>query len=66
VQLVVPDQKLPVGFTVRAHVTTTDLVFSPPQLDFGPCVMAEDTGVLLQVRSMVMYMCSMQVKAHAA
>ncbi len=48
-QVVVPDQKLPVLFSVRAHVTTTDLVFAPPALDFGPCVMAEDTGVVLRV-----------------
>ena len=45
-QVVVPDQKLPVCFSLRAHVTTTDLLFSPPKLSFGPCVMAEDTGVV--------------------
>jgi hypothetical protein len=47
-QVTVPDQRLPVSFTLRAHVTTTDLLFSPPQLDFGPCVMAEDTGLVLR------------------
>lgn len=34
-QVTIPDQKLPVTFTLRAHVTTTDLLFSPPTLDFG-------------------------------
>ncbi len=48
-QVVVPDQKLPVSFTVCAHVTTTDLIFSPRELNFGPCVLAEDTGVVLRV-----------------
>eukprot|EP00798_Chlamydomonas_sp_ICE-L_P001974 gene1974-33391_t len=48
-KLNVPDQKLPVNFTLRAQVTTTDLVFDPPQLDFGPAIMNESTGVRLSV-----------------
>jgi hypothetical protein len=48
-QLVVPDQKLPVRFRVAAHVTSTDLVFDPPTLDFGAAIMAEDTGVVLRL-----------------
>ncbi|MEW5303719.1 MAG: hypothetical protein WDW36_006383 [Sanguina aurantia] len=31
------------------QVTSSDLVFEPPALDFGPCVMAEQTGVLLRI-----------------
>lgn len=48
-QVTVPDQKLPVRFLLRAHVTTTDLIFSPPSLDFGNCMLAEDTGRVLRV-----------------
>ena len=48
-QLNVPDQRLPVSFTLRAQVTTTDLIFDPPRLDFGPCVVNEDTAVTLRV-----------------
>jgi hypothetical protein len=48
-QVTAPDQALPVPFTLRAHVTSTDLQFTPPALHFGPCVMAEDTGVVLRV-----------------
>jgi hypothetical protein len=43
-KVTVPDQKLPVTFSLRAHVTTTDLVFIPSKLDFGPCAMGEATG----------------------
>lgn len=43
-KVTVPDQKLPVTFTLRARVTTTDLEFVPAKLDFGPCVMGEATG----------------------
>ena len=50
-QLTVPDQKLPVPFTLRAQVTTTDLIFDPPALHFGDCVMAEDTGVVLRINN---------------
>jgi len=45
----VPDQKLPVTFMMRARVTTTDLVFTPAKLDFGPCIMGEATGAFVLV-----------------
>eukprot|EP00983_Pelagomonas_calceolata_P128735 1161540-Pelagomonas_calceolata.AAC.15 len=42
-KVTVPDQKLPVTFTLLARVTTTDLIFTPAKLDFGPCVVGEAT-----------------------
>uniref|UniRef100_A0A8C5UPS3 Cilia- and flagella-associated protein 74 n=1 Tax=Microcebus murinus TaxID=30608 RepID=A0A8C5UPS3_MICMU len=37
----VADQTKPVGFTVHAVVTTSDLELSPPELDFGCCTIHE-------------------------
>ncbi|GAX76218.1 hypothetical protein CEUSTIGMA_g3662.t1 [Chlamydomonas eustigma] len=48
-KLNVPDQRLPVSFTLRAQVTTTDLIFDPPRLEFGQCVVNEDTAVQLRI-----------------
>lgn len=48
-RLAVPDQKLPVHFTVRVQLTTSDLVFEPPCLDFGECVMPEGKALSLRV-----------------
>jgi hypothetical protein len=48
-KVTVPDQKLPVTFMMRARVTTTDLVFTPAKLDFGPCIMGEATGAFVLV-----------------
>lgn len=50
-RLSVPDQSLPVPFTLRAQITNTDLLFQPPALDFGDCVMGERTAVKLLVRN---------------
>ncbi|GIL67303.1 hypothetical protein Vafri_20688, partial [Volvox africanus] len=50
-RLSVPDQTLPVHFSLRAQVTHTDLVFEPPSLDFGDCVMAERTALRLIIRN---------------
>jgi hypothetical protein len=44
-RLSVPDQPLPVAFRLRAQLTTTELRFEPPQLDFGDCVLSERTAV---------------------
>ncbi|EFJ53186.1 hypothetical protein VOLCADRAFT_86216 [Volvox carteri f. nagariensis] len=48
-RLSVPDQTLPVPFSIRAQLTHTDLVFDPPSLDFGSCVMAERTALRLAI-----------------
>ncbi|KAK2501829.1 hypothetical protein MC885_007811, partial [Smutsia gigantea] len=37
----VADQIRPVGFTVHAIVTTSDLELSPPEVDFGCCTICE-------------------------
>ncbi|KAM5248741.1 LOW QUALITY PROTEIN: cilia- and flagella-associated protein 74 [Ctenodactylus gundi] len=37
----VADQTKPVGFTVHAIVTTSDLEISPPEVDFGHCTIYE-------------------------
>ncbi|GLI70333.1 hypothetical protein VaNZ11_015289 [Volvox africanus] len=50
-RLSVPDQTLPVPFSLRAQITHTDLVFEPPSLDFGDCVMAERTALRLIIRN---------------
>ncbi|GIL93003.1 hypothetical protein Vretifemale_20446 [Volvox reticuliferus] len=50
-RLSVPDQTLPVPFSLRAQVTHTDLVFEPPSLDFGDCVMAERTALRLIIHN---------------
>ena len=31
----VPDQAMPVPFTLRAMLTTSDIVFDPPSIAFG-------------------------------
>lgn len=49
IRLNVPDQRLPVNFVIRAQLTSTDLLFDPPSLDFGDCVMSEQTGLRLLV-----------------
>jgi hypothetical protein len=48
-KLNVPDQLLPVTFLLRAQVTSSDLVFEPPSLDFGSCVMNENTALTLRI-----------------
>ncbi len=48
-RLAVPDQALPVPFTVRAQLTNTDLTFDPPTLDFGDCVLSERTALQLSI-----------------
>lgn len=48
-RLAVPDQALPVPFTLRAQLTNTDLTFDPPILDFGDCVLSERTALQLSI-----------------
>ncbi|KAF5843498.1 hypothetical protein DUNSADRAFT_14414, partial [Dunaliella salina] len=50
-KVTVPDQKLPVTFTLLARVTTTDLILTPAKLDFGPCVVGEATGVVIRIHN---------------
>uniref|UniRef100_A0A2K6G719 Cilia and flagella associated protein 74 n=1 Tax=Propithecus coquereli TaxID=379532 RepID=A0A2K6G719_PROCO len=51
----VADQTKPVGFTVHAVVTTSDLEISPAELDFGCCTIHEAvrTGVSLRNHSLL-------------
>ena len=51
-KLNVPDQLLPVTFVLRAQVTSSDLVFEPPSLDFGSCVMNENTALALRITNL--------------
>ncbi|QDZ24981.1 hypothetical protein HOP50_15g75240 [Chloropicon primus] len=44
-----PAQPTPVGFTFRARLTSSDLVFEPEILDFGKCVADMPTGLKLRV-----------------
>ena len=37
IEVLVPDQTLPVIFRLRARLTSSDVVFDPPSIDFGPC-----------------------------
>lgn len=37
VQIIVPNQTLPVFFHIRAFLTSSDIQFDPPRLDFGYC-----------------------------
>lgn len=46
-QVVIPDQVLPVSFNVRVQLTTSDLRFEPASLHFGDCIIAERTELLL-------------------
>lgn len=48
-KLHVPDQQLPVTFLLRAQVTSSDLIFEPPSLDFGSCIMNENTALVLRI-----------------
>ena len=40
-RVAVPDQVLPVHLTLRATLTTRDLVFDPPSLSFGTAALGE-------------------------
>ena len=44
-----PAQPTPVGFVLRARLTSSDLIFEPEVLDFGRCVAGMPTGLKLRV-----------------
>ena len=48
-RVTVPDQVLPVEFHVRINLTTSDLVFDPPSLDFGNIVMGQAGGINMRI-----------------
>lgn len=48
-RIVVPDQVLPVDFTVRVRLTTSDLSFDPPRLDLGRVAVGERTAAPLRI-----------------
>lgn len=48
----VPDQPIPVDFSITAQVTASDLLFHPSSLDFGDCSTAEQTGIKVNVTNM--------------
>lgn len=41
----VPGQPLPVDFTVRTQITSSDMELSPTHLNFGSCPVTEYAGV---------------------
>eukprot|EP00959_Pyramimonas_sp_CCMP1952_P133503 2791859-Pyramimonas_sp.AAC.2 len=45
----VPDQVLPVNFIFKAKLTTCELIFDPPRLDFGKCPLSESVVCALKV-----------------
>ena len=45
----VPGQAVPVDFTLRAALTTSDLAFDPPKLDFGHVFLGERSIIKLKV-----------------
>ena len=50
-RLLVPDQVLPVTFTIRAQVTAGDLVLAPTQIDFGACPVGSAVAVPLTIHN---------------
>jgi hypothetical protein len=48
-RVAVPDQVLPVHLTLRATLTTRDLVFDPPSLSFGTAALGETVLNALKV-----------------
>jgi hypothetical protein len=48
-RVTVPDQVLPVEFHVRINLTTSDLDFEPPSLDFGSIVMGQAGGINMRI-----------------
>lgn len=52
----VPDQAVPVNFTLKALLTTSDIVFNPPKVDFGEVFLGETSVVKLEMtnRSLLM------------
>lgn len=50
-QVVIPDQVLPVAFSIRVQLTSSDLTFSPGTLSFGDCIIAERTELLLHLNN---------------
>ena len=45
----VPGQAVPVDFTLKALLTTSDLTFAPPKLDFGSVYLGETSVLTLRV-----------------
>jgi hypothetical protein len=44
----VPGQAVPVDFTLRALLTTSDLTFDPPKMDFGRVFLGETAVIKLK------------------
>ena len=49
IEVLVPDQTLPVIFRLRAQLTSSDVVFDPPSIDFGPCFTEQSVSFPLRI-----------------
>ncbi|GMH41393.1 hypothetical protein BSKO_09303 [Bryopsis sp. KO-2023] len=47
----VTNQALPLEFVLKFSVTTGDLVFEPPAIDFGDCILNEQAAATLTIRN---------------
>jgi hypothetical protein len=49
IRLLVPDQTLPVIFRLKAKLSTSDILFKPSSIDFGPCFTEQSVSVPLEI-----------------
>ena len=52
VRVDVASQALPVRFVVRAQMTTSELTFDPPQIQFNPCLTTQEIAAPLSITNM--------------
>jgi hypothetical protein len=51
VHVTVPDQVLPVFFTLRALLTTSDIAVTPPKIEFGPSLTTQTVTVPIELHN---------------